>query len=360
MTHYQELAVIILAFAIGIAYLIKLRSYDAYQREPFKKLLLVMVLGGAISVLASLFLYKFVNVRYNIIDAIFKIGFIEEVSKLLALAIALDFIKREFDEIVDGLIYISAVSLGFSVIENVFYCFSAEAPFTLLITRSIFATVGHMSFSGYMGIAFFIHKKIHKNYLGLFLSVALASLAHGLYDGFLFHQNFANYFYLLYIGLVFLQLWFLRIALSYSAFRKSMSQKIFEPTNRKVEMDCLTCKGKVNCNELVFGNIVAGHCETCNSFIFRKKYISRLFKYFRPLFRVRKYYRIIPRKNRTIVLDKEKTILLNPKTKILCAPIHTLSDWLNENNEKDKQKILRIPIIGVTLKYLGVRYLAKK
>ena len=360
MNYLQELSIIILAFLIGLAYLVKLRNYDAYQREPFKKLLLVMVLGGAISVIASLFLYKFVSVRYNIIDAIFKIGFIEEVSKLLALAIALDFIKREFDEIVDGLIYISAVSLGFSVIENVFYSFSSETPFILLFTRSVLATVGHMSFSGYMGIAFFIHKKIHKNYLGLFLSVALASLAHGLYDGFLFHSEISNFFLFVYVGLVFFQLWFLRIALSYSIFRKSMSKKIFEPTNRKVEMDCLTCNEKVSCNELVFGKIVAEHCETCNSFIFRKKYISRLFKYFRPLFRVRKYYRIIPKKDRTIVLDKEKTILLNPKTKILCAPIHTLSDWLNENNEKDKQKILRIPILGITLKYLGVRYLANK
>lgn len=360
MITLQDILIVVLAFLIGIGFLWKIRSYDIYEREPFSKLLLVMVLGGVFSVVASFILYSFVEVRYNFFDAVVKIGLIEEFSKLIALSIAYRYIRREFNEIVDGLIYISAVSLGFSVIENIFYCFRYDDPFMLLASRSIFATVGHISFSGYMGIAFYIHIKIHRNNVGIILSVILASLAHGFYDGFLFHPKIAKNFYFVYLGLVFLQLWFLRVALSYSAFRKSMSQEIFELKNKKAEMLCLCCKTKTECSQLTFENIVAWQCNSCNNFIFIRKNISKLFRYFRPLFRTSRYYRIIPRKDKTIVLDKEKTILLNPKTKVLCAPAQNLSIWLNENNEGDKNKMLSIPIIGFLLKYLGVRYLYKR
>jgi hypothetical protein len=37
MLNIQDIAIIALAFLIGIAFLIKIRSYDIYEKEPFGK-----------------------------------------------------------------------------------------------------------------------------------------------------------------------------------------------------------------------------------------------------------------------------------------------------------------------------------
>ncbi|NJK98431.1 MAG: PrsW family intramembrane metalloprotease [Bacteroidales bacterium] len=160
----------------------------------------------------------FVEVQRNFFGAIFKIGLIEEFSKLLALMVVYYFIKKEFNEIVDGIIYITAISLGFAILENISYSLSSEDPFTLLFHRSVFSVLGHISFSGYMGISFYIHKKIRKNYLGIGLSVLLAALAHGFYDGVIFHPELNFLFNFIFIALIFLQFWFLKTALGFSEF----------------------------------------------------------------------------------------------------------------------------------------------
>ena len=215
----QDILIIAVASLIGIVYLIKVRSYDIYEKESFLKLLIVAIAGGIISVFTSLFLYEFVEVKRNFVDAIIKIGFIEESSKLIALMIIYYFIKNDFNEIVDGIIYITAISLGFAIIENIFYVINSDTPISLLFQRSIFSVIGHISFSGYMGIAYYIHKRVTSNYLGIILSVVLASLAHGFYDGVIFHGELSFLFKFVFVGLIFLQFWLLKTTLGFSKFR---------------------------------------------------------------------------------------------------------------------------------------------
>ena len=129
----QSILIILIASLIGLAYLIKVRSYDIYEKESFWRLLIVAIVGGFLSVIFALYFYESVDVRLNFLDAIIKIGFIEESSKLLALALIYLFIKKDFNEIVDGIIYITAISLGFAIIENISYCFRSEEPFLLLL-----------------------------------------------------------------------------------------------------------------------------------------------------------------------------------------------------------------------------------
>lgn len=349
--------IILLATFIGVIYLHKVRSYDIYEKEPFFRLLGMMILGGIISIITSLIIYAFVEVNNTIIDAIFKIGLIEELSKLFALVVAYKIIEKDFDEIVDGIIYITAVSLGFSVIENIFYAFSNESPIQILLYRSIFATVGHISFSGYMGIAFFVHKKLKKNYLGIAFSVALASLAHGLYDGVLFHQEVTFLFTFVYISLIALQIWLLRISLGFSTFRKELSVDLFAETSKTVHLTCNICEKNIETKEMTFWKIRAGVCGTCNSIVLNSENTSRLFKYFRPTLRVKKFFKRLPKDKILIGLDPEKRIVINTNTKNLTAGIPRLSLWLKETNEMDKNDILRFPVIGIILKYIGLRYL---
>jgi len=352
----QSILIVVIASIIGVVYLSKVRSYDIYEKEPFFKLLFVAIFGGVISIIFSLVVYGAVEVNYSFTDAFIKVGLIEEASKLFALAIIYYFIKRDFNEIVDGIIYITAISLGFAIIENVFYASSSETPFLLLFQRSIFSVVGHISFSGYMGIAFYIHKRVHKNYLGILLSLVLAAFAHGFYDGVIFQHELSFLFKFIFIGLIMLQIWMLRTALSFSAFRKDLAHDTFEETENVVNLSCSFCNKSITSNEFRFWNIKAGVCKYCNHLVLDMKNVKKLIRYFRPGMNFQKFYKLVPLSKTIVLIDKNEKIAFNTKTKYLSADVAELSIWLKENNVKDRNEILKIPFIGFVLKHIGLRF----
>ena len=95
---------IIISFIIGGIVVAYIRSYDIHEKEPFYKMVIVMLWGGVWSVIVSFFLYsllynKGINV-YDIQDAfgaILVVGPVEEGAKLLALFMAYYFIKKELN-----------------------------------------------------------------------------------------------------------------------------------------------------------------------------------------------------------------------------------------------------------------------
>ena len=354
----QDIFIIIISSLVGIIYLYKIRSYDLYEKEPFIKLLLVTVFGGVISITTSVIIYKFVEVKSNFTDAIFKIGLIEESSKLLTLVILYSLIiKKDFNEIVDGIIYISAISLGFSIIENINYSFKSQDPFFLLFQRSVYSVLGHLSFSGYMGIAFYIHKRVRKNVAGILLSLLLACLAHGFYDGILFHPVVNPLFNFVFFGLLFLQFYLLKTALSFSNYRKLLSESVFTETNEAAYLNCCKCDLSFKSQEFRFEEIRAGYCASCKNLILDLENLRRLYKYFRPLINFNKFVKQLPRKQRIIALDMDMKILYNTKRDFLSADINDLGIWLEENNKNDRTKVLELPIIGFIQKHLGLKYL---
>lgn len=352
-----DILIIISASLIGIVYLLKLRSYDIYDKEPFYKLLLMMVLGGLVSVIVSLVIYAFVETKENLFDAICKIGLIEESSKLFALVILYLIIKKDFNEIVDGIMYISAIALGFTVIENMSYCFNSEEPFLLLFNRSIFAVMGHISFSGYMGIAFYIHKKVHKNYIGILLSLGLSALAHGFYDGVIFHYELSSFFQFVFLGLVVLQFWLLRLALGFSERRVKLNEALFNTANTTLFLHCCHCDKNIQSKELSFWKIKAGQCEHCGYYVFNEENLYQLLRYFCPIKKYKRFIKNLPTYSKIISLDENNSIRFNMHTKYLSADINALSAFLDYCNTSDKERILKIPVIGFLFKYLGLQFM---
>lgn len=353
----QEYIIIILATIIGIAYLWKFRSYDIYEKEPFSKLLIVAVSGGFLSVFISLMLYEFVQVEETFKDSVFKIGPIEEFSKLLALFLIYRIYRNDFNEIVDGIIYITAVSLGFAIIENILYCLNSSVPFTLLIQRSIYSVLGHVSFSGYMGLAFYIHKKVHANSMGILVSVILASLAHGFYDGFIFQQEIAFLFRFVFIGLVLLQFWFLRTALGFSKHRLALSVYTFKPITSYLNQNCGGCMHQAQSKEHTFWKISASVCDNCGNMIFNHKNINLLFKYFRPVFRSNKFFKNLSAQKGIVLFEGTQHLHWDTFHKSLSAPVEELGKWLHDNNVNDRIKILKLPVIGFLFSAIGMKYL---
>lgn len=353
----ESICVILFASLTGIFYLLKIRSYDIYEKEPFLKLLLVSVAGGIFSVICSLFIYEFVEVKENFTDAILKIGIIEEFSKLLALVAVFPLIRKEFNEIVDGIIYITAIALGFSIIENILYCIGSEEPYILLFKRSIFSVLGHVSFSGYMGIAYYIHKKIRNNIPGILLSLAIAASAHGFYDGILFTKSLNSMFILVFTGLLLLQFRFLKTTLSFSTFRKTISTDTFKLTNENTEINC--CRCHINQVSMVykFSDIKAGLCNSCNYMHFDYRNTRKLYRYFRPAIIENPLKRFSQRG--IIQIDEEKKILYDTQKKILSGDITCLGKWFEKNNETDKNKIFGLPLIGFILRQIGLKYIER-
>ena len=349
--------IVLFATCVGILYLIKLRNYDVYEKEPFLKLFLVAALGGAIAVATSLLIYGTLKPQYTFIDAVFKIGVVEELAKFFALIILFKLIDKDFNEIVDGIIYISAIALGFATIENMMYAFRYQGSMLILLQRSIYPIIGHMTFSGYMGIAFFIHRKVHDNKKGLALAMVLSILAHGFYDGVLFQVDSALVFHALFIGLLVAQFMLLRTALGFSTFIKKFDYELFVIGNKKPDWYCNHCEKPAHSNNWVFGKINLIKCPDCGNAVFDHHNALLLLDYFRPLLNAKKFLGKLIFKGDLAILVKGEGMTYHRKHKTLYGSPGELAIWLAGEGDNDRRRELEKPVFGPLLRALGLKYM---
>ena len=154
--------ILVLISLIPIAILLKIvYSSDKVEKEPIKLLLLLFV-GGFISLFLSKFLaskyqnfipflieHNFELDKYKVFLVSFgEIGLIEELSKFLILVIMI-FKNKNFNYIYDAIVYSSFVSLGFATLENILY-FSSMNILSIFL-RVIITNLAHLSFGIIMG-----------------------------------------------------------------------------------------------------------------------------------------------------------------------------------------------------------------
>ena len=167
---------------------------DRHLPEPFLHLLLAFVLGVG-SFYLGRFLYQaldLVNLRFDayilaeqnlaalFAYAVFAIGIIEELAKLLPfLIVVLRF--REFDEPIDGIIYASFIALGFAAVENIQYLEMVST--TEALARGFAGPVVHIVFASIWG--YYVGRAwLRRRNFGLTIAAALGftALLHGIYD----------------------------------------------------------------------------------------------------------------------------------------------------------------------------------
>ncbi len=163
---------IILLAAIVPTYLYVRLFYwaDRYEREP-RWLATVAFLWGAIpAIIASLIGEMIVEVPIGdaalmtgsifsaiLEDAIYA-PIIEELTKGFALLLIFWFMRREFDGVLDGLIYGALIGFGFAMTENIFYFIGAfdEGGFgnlaIVIILRTVIFGLNHALYTGLTGI----------------------------------------------------------------------------------------------------------------------------------------------------------------------------------------------------------------
>lgn len=182
-----------LAVAGALVWLLYFDSKDRAAPEPRHRLLSAVFLGILSAGLASLVFEAIEAIGYPepgggpvVGTAVLCFGFvgpIEELCKALPFVL---FVLRfpEFDEPVDGIIYASAIAIGFAAAETALYVPHSSLPdqvaraFASPLTHAVFASVWGYGFAH----ARFSAETPSRRASWRVLSLALAATAHGLYD----------------------------------------------------------------------------------------------------------------------------------------------------------------------------------
>lgn len=170
--------------APGIALLCYFYLKDRLNMEPLHMVIRSFLFGVLIvfPIMFLQYIFQAENVmmgpfQYNFIAA----GLLEESLKWLVLIFAV-YHHPHFDERYDGIVYSTAVSLGFASFENIFYLFANGIQYA--IGRALLPVTSHALFGVimgyYLGKAKFTEQGHKKTYL--FIALAVPVFLHGTYD----------------------------------------------------------------------------------------------------------------------------------------------------------------------------------
>jgi len=296
---------IAISFFVGWFIINHLRSYDVHEKEPFHKMALVTAIGGVVSIGLALLGYDLLEI-FGIVEvetvtgAMLVVGPIEEAAKLAALAICYPMIKKDLNEPTDGLVYMGCVALGFSLIENYFYAVGSSEGFQVMALRVVLATPMHISFSLFMGLAFYGLLRLGSGWLLLGLAFGYAWLVHGLYDALLFAEVDMELWVVLFWALFLLlirlshhwSLVLLGYATAVSPHRVSLKEFIdgyHEPAHEE-GLECLACGDTGDKTTYSRGEIVIQKCGGCEHFVTPLKSLFHIFHQFGANFRNLKYH----------------------------------------------------------------------
>lgn len=287
----KELVFIGLSFVMGAICIRYIQSYDKHEKESFLRMFAVVCWGGIWSMVIAWLLYAVVarlgaTDLENAYGALFVIGPVEEMAKLLAFLSGYFIIRRDMNEPVDGIIYISCVALGFSLIENYFY---AMAPGSghLLLFRLFISTPMHICFSAFMGLAAYIALKNKKAAGLLVFSFALAAISHGIYDLVIFNGWALLLLLAVMRGIYQWTMALLSYATANSPFRSSLKDFIENYENPVLQegIECLNCGSRNSKMTYAWGKIYIQKCDGCDHYVTTRKSLLAMFHHFAATFK---------------------------------------------------------------------------
>jgi len=158
----------LLAFPAGAMYLTVPRLLDRYDPEPAYALVGCLLWGGIVACAFSALVNTGMAVvgevvggpgGGDILGAVVSAPIVEEGFKGLGIWGVFFFLRREFDGVVDGIIYATFVALGFATIENVVYYSGAashgqDVLAVTFVLRGVLAPWGHPVYTSMTGIGF--------------------------------------------------------------------------------------------------------------------------------------------------------------------------------------------------------------
>ena len=185
----------------------KIYKLDKYEKEPLKEIIITFILG-CFTVIPVLIVSPLINslldIPYSVIDffgsglivgdelktflyTFIGIALVEEYFKFLVLT-KYSFKRECFNEPMDGIVYGVIASMGFALVENIFYVYgNTEQSYFVAIARMFSAIPAHALMGVIMG--YYIGKAkfdIENRRILMLKGLFGAILLHGAYDYFLF------------------------------------------------------------------------------------------------------------------------------------------------------------------------------
>lgn len=171
----------VLAFPAALVYLTVPRLLDRYDPEPLYALALALLWGGVAACGISALVNTLVGDGVGhltgqpavgaAVGAVISAPFVEEATKGLFILGVFLFLRREFDGIVDGIIYATFVAIGFAAVENVIYYANAglqQGAGGVAVTfflRGVLTPWGHPLYTSMTGIGIGIARETDKVWL---------------------------------------------------------------------------------------------------------------------------------------------------------------------------------------------------
>lgn len=177
----------LLLLALAIAPAAVLLKYvlirDKYEHEPLRLVAKTFFLGS-ISTLAAIVLEFVFNIPIPFVRQFISVALIEECMKFAAVWFAA-YRSPHFDDVMDGIVYGVAASLGFATVENIFYVFAGGVGTAII--RAFLSVPSHAAYGGimgyYLGLAKLSRKQSPNREAKLMLKGLLFAVAlHGAFD----------------------------------------------------------------------------------------------------------------------------------------------------------------------------------
>lgn len=166
---------------------------DKKEKEPIGEIIKAFLMGfvSIIITLGISFILGIGNTTENMsyIQALkvsfIEIALIEETAKFLCGYI---FVRKNknYDCMFDGIVYFTAVSLGFAFVENILYIISGGI--TTALFRAVTTIPAHAFFGVFAGYYYSLYRKTKKDRY-MFLSILIPVILHGCFDFFLIVGN---------------------------------------------------------------------------------------------------------------------------------------------------------------------------
>ncbi|USB34746.1 glutamic-type intramembrane protease PrsW [Paenibacillus sp. YPG26] len=209
------------AVAPGVALLTYFYLKDKYDSEPLHMVIKIFLLGFLI-VLPIMILQRGMTYwlgSHSLVESFLVSAGIEELIKWFVLYHMI-YNHMEFDEPYDGIVYATAVSLGFATVENVIFALAHQASVDVLLVRALLPVSGHAMFGVIMGYYLGRSKFSvgHKRHKFLLFSLLMPVFWHGVYDWIL---NYTTQYWIWYIIPLMAFLWFGGIGKMYRANDRS-------------------------------------------------------------------------------------------------------------------------------------------
>jgi RsiW-degrading membrane proteinase PrsW (M82 family) len=183
-----------IAFMPAIFYMLPLLWLDRYDPEPPWALACAFAWGALVAVIISLTINTAVISLFGeAVGVLVSAPVIEEASKGFGVLLVLLLLRREFDDILDGIVYAGIIALGFATVENVFYYgrnlqeHGSEGLYTTFLLRGVLSPFAHVIFTSMTGIGCGIARESHNwavrilmPVTGYFVAVSLHAIWNGI------------------------------------------------------------------------------------------------------------------------------------------------------------------------------------